>query len=64
MGNFEDQAIGDIEVDPNSTEGRKLMGALNADFITSYGLSFNDFTQQLGLSSEAPEQVGWDPNAY
>lgn len=64
MGNFEDQAIGDIEVDPSSMEGRKLMGALNADFITSYGVSFSEFTKQLGLSSEVPEQVGFDPNSY
>ena len=64
MGNFKDQAIGEVIVDPSTTEGRKFMGALNADFITSYGVSFNEFARQLGLSSEAPEQVGFDVNSY
>lgn len=62
LGNFNDQRIEDITIDPQSDEGRRLVGSLNGAFIDDYGFSFNDFIRQLSFGMETPETAtGSDP---
>jgi hypothetical protein len=55
LGNFNDQRIEDITIDPQSDEGRRLVGSLNGAFIDDYGFSFNDFIRQLSFGMEPSE---------
>lgn len=57
LGNVDDQAIGDISIDPKTSDGRRAIASLGGLFREAYGVSFEDFVRSLNINFEEPETV-------